>query len=336
MTAKSDGALLANIQALRGFAALNVVLFHCVATGATYGLPAARLGSLDKWGASGVDLFFVISGFVMVYTQHHNPKSALQFFTNRMQRIVPLYWFMTIAIFALAATVPAVFRNGGFGLDHLLLSLLFATGLDGGRPIVVVGWTLELEMLFYLVFALSLLISNRVLAATFCAACLALFAAIGSDLPLEFLFGMGCAAVFIRHRSLPIGLSAFLLGAALLLATLFMDDPKSHRVIVWGIPSALILLGAVYLPQTRSRVALYLGAASYSIYLSHIFVIPACYKVAARFHEYVDGNIVAIACTAVSGAFGCIVYEVIERNLSRGIKSARRYHAETRVATGGA
>lgn len=331
--AKSNGALLANIQALRGFAALNVVLFHCVTTGATYGLPAASLGALDRWGASGVDLFFVISGFVMVYTQHHNPKSALQFFTNRLLRIVPLYWFMTLAIFALAAAVPAAFRNGGFGLDHVVRSLLFAAGLDGGKPIVVVGWTLELEMLFYVVFAISILIGNRVLAAGFCVASLLLFAAIGSDLPLEFLFGMGCAAIFIRYRDLPIGLPAFLIGAGLLVGTMLLDDPKSHRVIVWGIPSALILLGAVYLPQTRSRVALYLGAASYSIYLSHIFVIPACYKVAARFHQHVDGNVVAIACMVVSGAAGCVVYELIEKNLARAIKVARRRHVDARVVT---
>ncbi len=317
-------AKLANIQALRGFAALNVVLFHIIGAASVYKPSVVYLAPLKGWGASGVDLFFVISGFVMVYTQHHRPKSASQFFINRLLRISPLYWVLTACVLILSALVPAIFRGGGMQVEHALPSFLFFSGLLGESPIIFVGWTLELEMLFYIIFALSILIRYKAAAIGFCVAALSLVAIVGSPLPLEFLFGMGCAAIFISYPDRAgLGLPLFAVGVLLLMSTIFVTDPVEQRVILWGLPSALIVLGAVYLPEVRWRPAAYLGAASYSIYLTQVFVISGFYKVATLHQSRIHGDAAALLCLASGAVIGGLVYEAIERPLAR-LQSSRR------------
>jgi len=87
--------MFTNIQALRAFAALNVVLFHAIGAGMAYDMKPLFLAPLEGWGANGVDVFFVISGFVMMVAQQQNPKSPRAFLRGRVARIVPVYWAAT-------------------------------------------------------------------------------------------------------------------------------------------------------------------------------------------------------------------------------------------------
>ena len=86
---------LTNIQFLRAFAALNVVLFHILSTAHTYGYKPISLEFLAGWGACGVDLFFVISGFIMVYIQSVKERSPTEFIVERILRVCPTYWLLT-------------------------------------------------------------------------------------------------------------------------------------------------------------------------------------------------------------------------------------------------
>lgn len=318
--------MINNIQALRAFAALNVVFMHIIGAASVFGPPVEALMFLKGWGRSGVDVFFVISGFVMVYTQQMNPKSASAFLTNRVVRIVPVYWFLTLFMFALYLALPAMFNDDAdFSLAFLSQSLLFVTAPFGRSPIIYVGWTLELEMLFYIVFAVSLLLRNRRLGVLLCAMALLLVAFAGQTLPLEFLMGMGCAWVFLRYPAAKLG---WLMpaGALLLLSSLLMspDRIEPMRVVIWGVPSVLLVLGSCYLPQTRSSLALALGAASYSIYLGQVFTISAFYKVAPRLLGSLGGPIVALICFFLTALFGYLLYATVERNLARALKRRPR------------
>ena len=90
--------MLFNIQYLRAFAAINVVFLHVLIGGESYNRPANLLSFFGNWGASGVDIFFVISGFVMIYTHINNPKTVLNFYKSRLIRILPIYWLITAFI----------------------------------------------------------------------------------------------------------------------------------------------------------------------------------------------------------------------------------------------
>ena len=146
---------LYNVQVLRGLAALMVALSHL-----GYAMPVLkdwRLSVLEH-GASGVDIFFVISGFIMVYTTEGRATGPVRFMRSRVVRIVPLYWLLTFAVFVAALVLPRLFAQVSADLPHLAASLFFLP--QEKSPIVYVGWTLNFEMLFYVLFAIGLSIGT--------------------------------------------------------------------------------------------------------------------------------------------------------------------------------
>jgi exopolysaccharide production protein ExoZ len=130
---------------------MAVVLFHIsVLSQETWGLDPARV---DHVGAAGVDLFFVISGFIMaMIVDRSGPFDGKQFWIRRIARVVPAYWAITLFVFALALVMPSLFQSTEASLAHLIVSmafLAFDTGAGFTGPLMVVGWTLNYEMFFY-------------------------------------------------------------------------------------------------------------------------------------------------------------------------------------------
>lgn len=156
-----------SLQVLRGIAAFMVVLAHTYAHLDTRHIIQGIPGLADA-GIHGVDIFFVISGFVMVYISGDNfgkPGASRDFLIRRIIRVVPLYWFYTAAISVLLIFFPGDFSSGqSFDLSHLLASLSFIPVENSvGKifPIHAVGWTLNYEMYFYLIFAFLLLFKKE-------------------------------------------------------------------------------------------------------------------------------------------------------------------------------
>ena len=147
---------LFNIQYLRGVAALMVVLFHVLDSSGRLGeavvLPAFPAGE------AGVDLFFVISGFIIWHTSRDPGLTPGRFMTKRIKRVVPLYWFFTLAMAAIVIVAPSLLRTTVFEPMHVIASLAFVPylhpTLHAYNPLVFVGWTLNYEMAFYVAFAL--------------------------------------------------------------------------------------------------------------------------------------------------------------------------------------
>lgn len=286
---------LVTIQCLRGIAALMIVFTHVL---------HQSPGFLAVWptaaGQAGVDLFFVISGFVMVYVTADRERSAQQFLAMRAVRIIPVYWFYTLAAAALMFVLPRLFRSNELSFRHIALSLLFvphrtdATGaLD---PIIKQGWTLNYEVFFYVLFAIAMAISMRrrvVLAAIVLIA----LAATGywvraagislgapgfylHDIILEFALGMLIALAFLngRLRSLNPVFGGFLVVAGFIV--LFALDPlytESRRILVYGLPAVLIVIGALAIERRTRELKVpflqFAGDSSYSVYLVHIFPV---------------------------------------------------------------
>jgi exopolysaccharide production protein ExoZ len=279
---------IVSVQALRAVAALSVVLCHFDQVGlmmtghADDPIPLYSL-------ASGVDLFFVISGFIMVYSSEDLfgiTGAWKAFLTRRIARIVPLYWATT------AIAIPLM--SPSFDWQSLLGSYFFipyraASGAI--YPLHGVGWTLNFEMFFYALFAVTIRLPRNFAVPALCAVLTSIVLlghwfqpqsaplAFWSDpIILEFAIGMVIALLYRKGLQLPIVLRLCLIAAGA--AAIWLSDqhmpPSGYRALLWGIPAAMIFAGTVLGKQPdfgwlRSPTKL-LGDASYALYLIHPLV----------------------------------------------------------------
>ncbi len=298
------------IQILRGLAALLVVLHHEAqnaldlfrSTSPAFLFRSTTLAFLIH-GAAGVDIFFPISGFVLYLTASsvlRQPATAgawRDFAWRRFVRVAPMYWFFTTLKLLLFFAIPATMLHYQFRLWNAAAAYLFlpaVNNLGQPEPPLVVGWTLAYEMLFYVIVTAA--IAWRAPLLRFCAVLLVALSLLGLVIPrhwggltyladpieLEFLAGMLLAASAQRLRRLPVYIPLLLSVAALALLSaspIVFVEFMPRRVLVWGIPGILLVLSAIALEPhfafSRRRFLLLLGDASFSLYLTHTFIVPA-------------------------------------------------------------
>lgn len=337
------------IQVLRAVAALMVV-FHHETLMMWDRLRVATVGHNWVEGAAGVDIFFIISGFVMtissaplVGTRH----PARTFLARRLERVVPMYWLLTTLKVLLILALPSDSANGLVGWKHVMASYLFLP-VRVGEPVLVVGWTLTFEMAFYALFALALRMRVRpitllgpvsVAVVAYCRLAtpsrtpFQIFLRYYGDysMVLEFVVGMLLALALPWVKRLPVWLAA----ACALLPWYWLfrwgSANWSHwRVFGWGGLAFLIVLGALALEEPVGRLTprwlLELGDASYSIYLTHGFVLPVCAAVLLRLPQGILGAkwVILAALLALSALVGDLVYRLVELPITRWFKGRRR------------
>lgn len=316
--------MLLNLQHLRAFAALNVVVYHIISAAATYGYEIHLISYLTDWGENGVDIFFVISGFVMLYKQLENKRNVKDFLILRAIRIIPIYWLLTFIVITIYIFVPFAFRETIVTTEWALASLGFmSTAILGKMPVVYLGWTLEWEMLFYLVFGLGLWF--RSLAVTLSVTCLVLIGiafTVSDFILLEFVAGLLVAFLFKRNGFNSFGKVSLFLGG-LLLSLSISEEIRAlvgSRVILWGLPSVFIVYGAVAAPQIKSKVGKLLGDASYSIYLIQMLTIPVFYKLIVVLGIELSNDFLALVCLIATAIAGTLMYLFIEKPITHLIK----------------
>ena len=314
--------MISNIQTLRAIAAILVVAFHAIPTAKSYQLSTDFFYKIDIWGSAGVDIIFVISGFIMIYIQNKKNKTPVEFIKDRIERIVPLYWFLTLSFSALLLTFPSAFNVWTFDFKTLINSLFFINYLTSGNyPVLFVGWTLEYEMLFYLVFALSIFMKNIYYSAICCIISLIVMVFLGlSDIILEFCFGM---LVGLLYSNTKLKINSFLCFISIALGFYFLTidwNIELPRFIVWGLPSLFIFIGFLYLKPIKNIVLDTLGSASYSIYLVHVFVILISYRVFSKIGRidisYIN-EIYVILSILASIFSGVLLHFIIEKPLAK-------------------
>ena len=326
-----------SIQYLRAFAALSIVFHH-----AREQFPGFKAVFPSDIGSAGVDVFFVISGFIMVLITESGDRSAPKFVWNRIIRIVPLYWFYSIITVLLYAVASGLFRGNGLTFSHVILSLLFIPHPNPGdlsslSPLIKIGWTLNYEMFFYAVFALSMLLnySKRVLITLSFFVILVIFGAINvillpaelkfysDNIVLEFAAGMLLCRVYIMGKLKLINLakiSLLVLGIYIIAISIF-PEVLAFRAFGFGIPAVLIVAGLLSAEKylTELRLPMLLGNASYSIYLSHIMVIAILRYVYPRLGIPTEGlvstSIFVLTSILLGSLFGIISYLLIEKPL---------------------
>lgn len=317
-----------------------VVVFHATAmTAESFGV-----GTVWLFGASGVDIFFSISGFVMVLaTRHYWGRAGVwqDFLLGRLIRIAPLYWGATAMKLVLVLMLPALALHNGLNVWHITASFLFipAWNIDNlAFPLLPVGWTLNFEMFFYCLFAVTL--ACRVSPVKWlpiilvALSSLSLFEftntwAIGSltsPILLEFVFGMLVGWATLHGHRLPVWLASICapFSLVLLVCTQLFEPTMvdAYKVLFYGLPSVVLLLCAIGLEDHCktwvSGFPTLLGDASYSIYLAHGFVLPVVGVLLHKFH-LTDGDwslfAVVVGC-ASSGLIGIIVHHMIEKPLT--------------------
>lgn len=337
-----------SVQIVRALAALLVVTGHALHEARSFDASGvvARIADWPLW-TFGVDLFFVLSGFIMMWTfgEHFGRSAAArEFLTRRLARIVPLYWLFTGLMIAATLLVPARLETASFSLEHALLSLLFIPHIapqGGFHPILLLGWTLMYEMFFYLAFALALCLPRRagLVALTLLFGTLyaiasgtALFPAAlqlfwGDTVLFEFLLGV--LFYFIQSdgrlrldRLAPLLLVCAGIGLAALRGGVGL------RLIQFGIP-ALGVFGLFYwmLPEVKLRAWVFLvlvGEASYTLYLSHPFVletVKVAFGLAAVPAPLGLWLYLPVAIAAAVG-FSLVFYSHVEIHLARRAAAA--------------
>jgi len=310
-----------SVQYLRGLAACAVVCFHV----------SEQFGGSFDVGAAGVDIFFVISGFIMWVTTAGRPADPWRFMGRRITRIVPLYWIVTLLTAAGILLKPQFFYGHFFSVANFVGSLFFLPVLQEGalHPIVIQGWTLCYEMMFYLVFTLVLFLGERWRFGVLTGALVAIVAlhfvlpdgythAFTDPVVLEFAAGVVVGHLWFQGARLPLGAALAMAGAGfLLLAASPLFDADMSRALRWGLPATLIVAGAVFAERARpfkpAALPSFLGDASYSIYLWHVVVGVLATGIVLRTGLPVVLQPATILVATL--AFSAVLYLVVEKPL---------------------
>ncbi|GJD56157.1 acyltransferase family protein [Methylobacterium dankookense] len=336
--------MLIGLQYLRGVAALMIVYFHAVG-------PVERLTGTAlpvSISGSGVDLFFVLSGCVMWLSTHDRAVGPGQFLLNRLVRVAPLYWILTLVVAGLAFAAPALLRSTAFDPAHLVASLLFLPWPNprypGLFPVIIPGWTLNYEMFFYAVFALMLpfrpawrvagtlaVLGGLVLVGQAVQPGPGVAAFYTDAIVLEFGLGVLVGALFTARIAVPraAALAAFVIGLGLLVAL----DGALPKFLAASLPAALVVGGLALYERgaavPRFAPARHLGDASYALYLSHPLALGVLAAVLAKLGPAASPHWLPVLAVLMVGSMvaGSLIYRLVERPATEGARRLVRPRA---------
>ena len=327
-----------SIQILRLIAVISVIHVH--------------LKTIPQYGNFGVDIFFVISGFIMALNVSKE-KLALKFAIKRATKIVPLYWITTTTIYITIITSPTLFQSQTLersSFQTYIKSLFFVSYISpdswSADPILHVGWSLNYEIYFYALITLALYlktnhtikITGTLLTITFLAGQLENQSSAShffrNDIFFEFIFGFIVYEVH-QHKAL-IARPKILLIAIAMSSYLYMAMIEANggltnaRSIDYGVPATTLTLASIllekYIPQNNVHIRMLegLGGASYAIYLTHGHIIAVLNKIFLDKLNLFDASspIRALVTITLALLAGKIIHDTIEMPLSRHIRSS--------------
>lgn len=325
-----------SIQIMRGIAALLVVFLHISIKGGQYGNGAMRGFSV---GGSGVDLFFIISGYIMCYSTAGRSMSSFEFLAHRCKRILPLYWITTCLGLVIFLYNPRLVNTSGGETSIWASFLLFP---NGKRFLNSNGWTLSYEFLYYLIFAIFIgrgtdkaIRWSSVILLALVAAGLVIHPAnvylvfSTNILYLEFVFGMACFYWLRQGVNVGYGISLCLLGALILIFEQVWRAPDQEiwRGFYWGVPMLFIFIGFLSMEPMLQKsgsffksVLLGIGDSSYSLYLMHPFVLSGSAMLLKRLGMASNPWLFTLILLVSAVVIGHLVYLYIERPITRLLK----------------
>lgn len=342
---------LESLQVGRGVAAFMVLLFHSQVFMRVVH-PESGFARMFGFGRTGVDFFFVLSGFLMVYVHRRDfgaPRRLGVYAYKRLTRIYPVYWVLCAVLVPLVLLAPWVMQNQGKSTLATMLMSVFLVPHDGAR-LIGITWSLEYEMMFYLAFA-AFFISARFGLACFGAWFAAIAGAaiwgpatlnsigvpqiapfiLGFMLNLhvgEFMLGMVAAWLIqsdVRVRAPRLLLVVVLVAAAAFAAyeANFLPEEQTLRsvTVAYGVLAAMIVFAVVQAelqyPVLIPKWLTLLGAASYAIYLTHYLVVALAVVLAAQWPALaaVPASLLLLVLLPLGLAPGIVLHLLVERPL---------------------
>lgn len=317
---------LQGLQTLRALAALMVLVGHVLAEAEHY-LATDLPGDAIPW-TRGVDIFFVISGFIIALSATRYRHRPLAFLGRRALRVVPLYYLFTTLMVVTLLLVPGGAKDTALDPGQIVTSYLFLPfERHDGRiaPVLSLGWTLNYEIFFYVLMALCLWLRRPFLGLAALLTGLASLSLVpgkpvaltfwSNPLILEFLFGIALAMLWqrgLRRHSAPLALLVLAAGMILLV---LLDQTGLPRFLAAGIPAVLIVAAGTLFAPAIDLPMQSLGDASFALYLSHRFTLRVL-TLGLLPHIQADmaWAYVGLACAACLGV-AVLVHHRIERPL---------------------
>ncbi|WP_299938792.1 acyltransferase [uncultured Pelagimonas sp.] len=345
---------LLGVQYMRALASGMVLFGHVLAETEHYLKIDMPFGWVP-W-TRGVDIFFVISGFIILVSSQkyfEAPGGVRVFCRKRFTRVVPLYWLFTTLMLAVLLILPSGAKQTQLDWGQVITSYLFIPyeRYDGrAAPILSLGWTLNFEIFFYAVFALALFLPRRI-GPLSVVVLMTVWAALGALIPgmaditvlrvwsnpliLEFCMGVLLGQLYVHHslqqQDQPehnkarnrVGWALLATGFGLLCLLNQIDGLP--RWIASGFPATMMVASIVFFytphnePGRWARIGGLLGDSSYALYLSHRFFLRALTMVIVPLlPATITGGLLftGVACS-VAIAGSLVVYVWIERPLLR-------------------
>ena len=346
-----------SVQYLRGFGAMTVVIWH--------GLSQLERSQpylhYPSFGAIAVDIFFVISGFVMWHMTMVQPVSFGEYWRKRFVRAIPFYWLMTSFVVLLMLAAPSLLSSSRFDAPHVLASYLMIPWphpvLEGEiAPVIIPGWTLIYEIAFYAVLGFGLFVPQRwragaVIAVIVAAAFSPAFVTSTSTAfyfytqPIVVDFASGVLIGWMLWNGYRFPAWACLTAIALSAAAVVLLPSPSHfvpmlggynfmrdRVLEYSVPSLLIVGGAVFFDCARPDVTKWklltlIGDAAYSIYITHVMILPVVtrfWNLTGLQSDWRWNAVYLVLSVAASTAAGIVCHRTIEIPLFRFVERITR------------
>ena len=277
---------LQSIQILRAIACISVVYSHITL----------------KFGTFGLDIFFVISGFVMAKLISNNTRPK-KFIIDRISRIIPLYWLLTTLLILITIFFPKLLNTNTFNFIYYLKSIFFIPYYNHNnylQPLIIVGWTLNYEIFFYFCIFFSIIINkkkyylivlfffiffNTIIKNFYIENIYELIIFFSNPIIFEFFFGIIAFYLYKFNRNLII--KPYKIVILSVISYGFMAYYETNNTILndylrlffYGIPSFTLVLSLCFLEKCfiknsiLTKKIIDIGNASYSIYLTHLFVL---------------------------------------------------------------
>jgi len=344
------------LQVYRGIAAILVVLSH---GGRILSREFDRntLLQIFHFGWIGVDFFFVLSGFIIFYIHQYDigkPNKLKSFIIKRFIRIYPLYWIV-LATKLLASTFAnykdTILQTSAGEVFKAFLLLPQDNDILNTK-FIGVSWTLTYEIFFYCLFAGLILFNTKIYKAIIVAwitgVILNLFnlLPISNNFLLMFIFDehnlefvLGCLAAYTISQS-KFKFKNSLIYTSLFLLVLSIINTRDGEfnvsgiptLIGYGLPFTLLIIGSVYLEMSSKidvpLILIYLGDASYSIYLTHGFflsniskILDALARKSAVLYTIINFNIIAFVTVVIAVTMGCLIHTYLEKPLITNLRN---------------
>lgn len=331
---KKNTLLLSNIQMLRALAAIAVVLHHAYPHYEAMGGKLLGIQIVSQWGFLGVDIFFVISGFIMAFTTFNKErtlKNAKTFFKHRLYRIYLGYWPFFFAMLSILLVIQSARLTN---ID--MVGSFFLMNANMFQLVLPISWSLSYELYFYFLFLFTFFFSIKqlyILIPVVVGVILSLVlysffttefskSFFYSHFLLEFFFGV---LLYMYKNHL---MKSWLLPVSLLIAVIaygygvtYETKNGLYRVLTFGTGALFIVLSALILEQKNiyraGKLFEALGDASYTLYLGHLIILELFYLVGLRQLFNSDGSLLPLLglllIIVISIVFSLVYYKRIEK-----------------------